>query len=139
MYYKNLEKFTEEQKKIRDIVHYILDNGNEGITLIRMSKLVYLADMFAKEKLGRQITNIEWINDRFNILTFDVINVMVNDPQLEISEKVLNFGTKGFYVNLKVIGRKSLLSNKEVQVLDKVIEKTKFMTFNQLMAIDKIF
>jgi len=82
-----------------------------------------------------KLTDIEWYFNHYGPYVSDVFDTADEDSDLRIVEKVSNFGTKKFLVESK-IEKSELqfeLNESERKIIDKVIDKTKSMNWNEFI------
>lgn len=124
--------------KVRDTLRYIVRNYPypSDLTKTRVTKLVYLADWFMVEEHGRQITNIKWFFDHYGPYVSDVLDAADDDKNIRILETQSSFGTVKYIVQSKVEKQKLKysLSDEEIEILNKVIEETKSLTWNDFIS-----
>src|SRR5258705_8020504 len=52
--------------KTAQLLHFFAkENGREGVTRKRLAKLAFMADILARQYLGRAISDLEYIKDQF--------------------------------------------------------------------------
>ena len=105
------------------------------LTKTRLTKLIYLIDWESSLESGAQLTDIEWYFNHYGPYVSDVFDTADEDSDLRIVEKVSNFGTKKFLVESK-IEKSELqfeLNESERKIIDKVIDKTKSMNWNEFI------
>lgn len=124
--------------KIQELIRYILNNYPyaEDLSKTRITKLAYLSDWCNTRQNGKQITSIKWYFDHYGPYVTDVVDAAEHDEDIEISKTFSMFGSPKLLVTkknqtkeLSVTG----LSSLEKQSIDKVIEETKQLNFNEFI------
>lgn len=120
--------------KVRNVLRYLTSKypyGND-LSKTRITKMVYLADWYYAQKYNRQITNIKWYFDHYGPYVPDVYETAVDDKYLCIKNDYSYYGTPKsvIVINDEYEDIRIKLSKKEIEVLDKVIEETKELTWN---------
>ena len=123
--------------KIDNVLRYIVRYYpfDFELTKTRLTKLIYLIDWESSLESGAQLTDIEWYFNHYGPYVSDVFDTADEDSDLRIVEKVSNFGTKKFLVESK-IEKSELqfeLNESERKIIDKVIDKTKSMNWNEFI------
>ncbi len=103
------------------------------ISNARLTKMIYLADLFSTQKYGTQLTDIKWYFDSYGPFVHDVEVEADSNPKFEIVSGVTIYGTpkrqiqfidNDFIINIP----------QEYQViLDEVIEQTKLLNWNEFI------
>ena len=125
------------RNKIDNVLRYIVRYYPYGfeLTKTRLTKLIYLIDWESSLEVGEQLTDIEWYFNHYGPYVSDVFDTADEDSDLKIVEKVSNFGTKKFLVESK-IEKSDLqfeLTGSEMKIIDKVINKTQSMNWNEFI------
>lgn len=124
--------------KVRDTLRYIVRNYPypRDLTKTRVTKMVYLADWFMVEEYSRQITDIQWFFDHYGPYVSDVLDAADDDKNIRILETQSSFGTVKYIVQPKVDKQKLKysLSEEEIEILNKVIDETKSLTWNDFIS-----
>lgn len=122
------------KNKVDNVLRYIINNYPypDELSKTRTTKLIYLVDWKSVQKTGHQITEIEWYFDHYGPYVSDVFDTADEDSEIRISEKVSNFGTKKYIVESKLSKEKLRceLSSEESDIIDEVIDETKFLSWN---------
>lgn len=98
----------------------------------RLTKLVYLSDWFSCLLYGKQLTEIRWVFNHYGPYVDDIIDTARQDRLFVISY------SQNFYGDNKLIiscdeNYQPMISIKEKNIIDFVIEKTKSMYFNEFI------
>lgn len=98
----------------------------------RLTKLVYLSDWFSCLLYGKQLTEIRWVFNHYGPYVDDIIDTARQDRLFVISN------SQNFYGDNKLIiscdeNYQPIISIKEKNIIDFVIEKTKSMYFNEFI------
>lgn len=125
------------RNKIDNVLRYIVRYYPYGfeLTKTRLTKLIYLIDWESSLEVGEQLTDIEWYFNHYGPYVSDVFDTADEDSDLKIVEKVSNFGTKKFLVESKIekSGLQFELTGSEMKIIDKVINKTQSMNWNEFI------
>lgn len=125
--------------KIRDTLRYILKNYPypSDLSKTRITKLVYLSDWLMVQNYHRQITDIKWYFDHYGPYVSDVLDEADDDKEIRINETESAFGSVKYIVEPKR-KKESLLHNSltddEIIIIDKVINDTKELTWNDFIS-----
>ncbi len=108
--------------KLRDVIYYFVRKLGVIESRIKLVKLLYLADVEAKEKLGRTITGLKYIYHFYGAYAPEIIEKALEMDGEEIRE-VYNpiFDRYEYYPVKEEI--KVNLGPDEIEVLDEVIRK----------------
>ncbi|MDU7411272.1 MAG: Panacea domain-containing protein [Anaerococcus sp.] len=124
--------------KLRNVLLYIVKNYPYGddLTKTRITKLVYLIDWEYTKKYGKQMTEISWYFDHYGPYVSDVLDEADEDKTVSIQSTLSNFGTIKYIVRPKY--DKELihyedLDVSEIEVINKVFENTKMLSWNQFI------
>lgn len=119
--------------KISDVAAYLCDHypHKSELSKTRLTKLVYLGDWKAAQKLGRQITGIKWYFHNYGPYVPDVVEGVKSDPRFDVTTSVNHYGDSKMEISL-VEGSKSSvgLSKEEQAILDEVIAETSPLYWN---------
>jgi len=124
--------------KINEILHYFIQNYpyKDELSKTRITKMVYLADWIYSVKYHKQLTNINWYFDHYGPYVNDVYNAALSDKDIEILCTQSAFGNRKelftFKDNFKVKDNFHL-NDKEIEVLDEVINNTKYLNWNDFI------
>lgn len=99
----------------------------------RLTKLVYLSDWFSSLLDKKQITNIKWLFNHYGPYVDDVVSLARTDPDFKIIPSTTMYGTDKYLVEFHGEQEQILLTDREKEILDAVIEKTKTMYFNSFI------
>ncbi|GKV69865.1 hypothetical protein NCCP2716_23630 [Sporosarcina sp. NCCP-2716] len=107
----------------------------------RITKMVYLADWYSAKKYGKQLTKINWYFDHYGPFVSDVYEEALKDKELIVKKELTAFGSPKETIYLKTNSVDDLklnrISEKEVKILNEVIEDTKM--FNWSEFIDYVY
>ena len=121
---------------LKDIVYYLVDKypHKEHLANARITKMVYLADWYSANVFDKQVSEISWYFDNYGPFVTDVIKMAQNNSDVfSVTEENNYFGA-----TKRVIGTVStyspILTDSEIQSLNKVIEITKNKTWDQFIT-----
>lgn len=119
---------------LREIMCYFCQNYpyRDELSNSRLTKLVYLSDWFSCLLYGKQLTEIRWVFNHYGPYVDDIIDTARQDRLFVISY------SQNFYGDNKLIiscdeNYQPMISIKEKNIIDFVIEKTKSMYFNEFI------
>lgn len=119
--------------KLQEVIQYICCYYAypQELSNARLTKMVYLADWNSAQRLGRQITTINWYFDHHGPFVDDVINAARRDPNIRLDKTENFYGrpkTLFTYVGKPV--RPNLLNQDEINVINNVMAETQQFTFD---------
>jgi len=127
--------------KIKEVIYYFLINYpyKDELSKTRLTKMIYLADWESAKRCGKQITKINWYFDHYGPYVPDVYQVALKDKKINIKKGFSAFGSpketiefdKG-YADYSVDNVR--LNIEQVEILDKVIEDTKYLNWNDFIS-----
>ena len=119
---------------LREIMCYFCQNYpyRDELSNSRLTKLVYLSDWFSCLLYGKQLTEIRWVFNHYGPYVDDIIDTARQDRLFVISN------SQNFYGDNKLIiscdeNYQPMISIKEKNIIDFVIEKTKSMYFYEFI------
>ncbi|MEY8214981.1 MAG: Panacea domain-containing protein [Colwellia sp.] len=104
-----------------------------AISKARLTKMVYLADWFSALLDGKQLTEIKWIFNHYGPYVDDVVEAAQNSLGFKIEHQSTMFGTSKYVVSYNGSVDSIDLTEREKNILNTVIEKTKSMYFNDFV------
>ncbi len=107
--------------KLRSAIFYFVKQLGEIDSRIKLVKLIYLADLEAKQKLGRTITGIEYVYHFYGPYSPEIIEEAVEMNGEYIVEAYNPLFDRYEYYPLVDFDIK--LSDEELKILDEVIKK----------------
>lgn len=119
--------------KISDVAAYLCDQypHKSELSKTRLTKLVYLADWKAAQKLRRQMTGISWYFHNYGPYVDDVVEAVKSDPRFCITSSVNQYGDPKMEISLQNGSQISVgLSKEEKTLLDEVIAETSPLYWN---------
>jgi len=124
--------------KLENIIAYLCLNypHKNELSKARLTKLVYLADWFSSLLTQRQMTNIQWVFNHYGPYVDDVVNEVSRNENFNIQYTTTKFGGDKYLISLSH-DIEIFLDDREKEILDFVINKTKDMYFDEF--IDYIY
>ncbi|AGR76483.1 conserved hypothetical protein (DUF4065 domain) [Aliarcobacter butzleri 7h1h] len=122
--------------KIENIMAYLCKYYpyKKELSKARLTKLVYLSDWFSAVINQKQITNIKWIFNHFGPYVDDVTNTAINSNYFRILNTTTKYGDEKSIICFDGIEDDIDISEKDKQILDFVISKTKNMYFDEFIT-----
>lgn len=106
------------------------------LTKTRITKLIYLIDWESIKEYDKQLTSIRWYFDHYGPYVSDVLDTADKDESIKIEKSISNFGTIKYIIKA-TNNRKELkyddLTEQDVLIIDRVINKTKRLSWNQFI------
>jgi len=115
----------------RDLIRYVLARAGAS-TLTRILKLLFLADYYAMYYLSKRITKTEWVNHYYGAFSWDLVNEITNDEEIDSRYDILN--DRVYYV---YNGETPTIDYEVKEFLDYVIDKYKNYTDYELVLESK--
>jgi len=108
--------------KLRDVIYYLINKLGSIESRTKLVKLIYLADVEAKEKFGRTITGLTYIYHFYGPYAPEIIETALEMDGDEIKEIYNPFFDRYEYI-IGERGKEVGLSHEEIKVLDRIIKK----------------
>ena len=105
----------------------------DEISNARLTKMVYLADLYSIQKFGNQLTNIRWYFDNFGPFVHDIENEAYRNTDFEIISGLTMYGTPKRQIRFLHNSVNYEIPNQVIEILDKVIDDTKMLNWNQFI------
>ena len=99
----------------------------------RLTKLVYLADWFSALLDDKQMTDIEWMFNHYGPYVNDISNIANLDSEFSITPEKTLYGGDKYVISYSGASVDYELTEREKAIIDAIIEKTKFMFFNDFI------
>lgn len=121
------------QNNLENIMAYICQSYpfKDELSNARLTKLVYLVDWFHSVYTGQQATRVVWFFNHYGPYVEDVYNLANNSSYFDVEY------SRNYYGDNKVIihynGPCVRLNVNTEKIIDFVINKTKFMYFNDFI------
>ncbi|MBW8126582.1 MULTISPECIES: Panacea domain-containing protein [Pseudomonas] len=121
--------------RLQNIVAYLCHTYpyKHELSKARLTKLVYLADWFSSLLDDDQMTDVRWIFNHYGPYVDDIVDSVRNSRGFSISAQENPYGSTKYLVSYSGDYRKIELSERDEEILDAVIEKTKRMYFNDFI------
>lgn len=118
-----------------DIIKYFCKNypHRNELSNARLTKMVYLADWENCKIHKKQITNINWYFDNYGPYVEDIKNAAINSNDFIVEQVVNSHGTPKTLININVGAKINNLSEEEIKILNKVIDDTKKLFWNDFI------
>ncbi|WP_445660976.1 Panacea domain-containing protein [Acinetobacter sp. F16] len=118
---------------LNDLIKYFCSAypHSQELSKARLTKMIYLADWENYKDSQKQISNIAWYFDNFGPYVTDVINIAYEDPEVRVVSTRTIYGTDKTLIEYK--GQKPILDESVKNVLDKVIEGTKSLSWKSFI------
>tara|TARA_R110001583_G_scaffold8175_3_gene39548 strand:- start:304 stop:774 length:471 start_codon:yes stop_codon:yes gene_type:complete len=121
--------------KLQNILAYLCERyPHKGeLSKARLTKLVYLADWFSALSDNKQMTDIEWLFNHYGPYVDDITLCAQSSDQFKITTEQTAHGSMKYLIQFHGVFQQNSLSEREQQILDVVINKTKHMYFNDFI------
>lgn len=121
--------------RLQNIVAYLCYNypHKHELSKARLTKLVYLADWFSSLLDDDQMTDIRWIFNHYGPYVDDVVDSVKKSRGFSIVTQENPYGSTKYLVSYSGDHKKIDLSDRDEEILDAVINKTKSMYFNDFI------
>ena len=121
--------------RLQNIIAYFCANYpyKGELSKARLTKLVYLADWFSALADGKQLTNIEWVFNHYGPYVEDVVRAADEDYGFVIEDDWTSYGSRKQLIKFYGKPNDIELTNREEEILDAVIEKTRRLYFNDFI------
>lgn len=122
-------------KKLQEIIAYLcLQYPHKSeITKARLTKMVYLADWFSALLDNKQLTKIEWVFNHYGPYVDDVVEAAHSSLGFKVDSRSTMYGTTKYVISYDGNLNDIKLTEREVDILNTVIKKTKDMYFNDFV------
>ncbi|WP_319380661.1 Panacea domain-containing protein [Thiomicrorhabdus sp.] len=121
--------------KIQSIIAYLCNEypHKSEITKARLTKMVYLADWFSALLKGKQLTDINWVFNHYGPYVDDVVEAAQTNYGFKIETESTPYGTPKYIISFHGNSENIDLTNDDKEILQKVIEKTRSLYFNDFV------
>ncbi|WP_335992747.1 Panacea domain-containing protein [Pseudoalteromonas sp. CH_XMU1449-3] len=121
--------------KLQNIIAFICANypHKSELTKARVTKLVYLADWFSSLLDKKQMTDIEWVFNHYGPYVDDVVDAAHSSFGFKIEHQNTMYGSSKYVLSYNGSDDAIKLEEREKEILNAVMEKTKTMYFNQFV------
>ena len=119
--------------RITDVAAYLCENypHKSELSKTRLTKLVYLSDWKAAQKVRQQMTGIKWYFHNFGPYVPDVVEAVESDPRFAITSSINHYGDPKMEISVREGVNTSVgLSKEEKSLLDEVIAETSPLYWN---------
>ncbi|ADH98312.1 Panacea domain-containing protein [Salisediminibacterium selenitireducens] len=123
---------------ISDVLLYFINKYPypDELSKTRITKMVYLADLYKTQVIGEQLTEIKWYFDHYGPYVSDVYDAAKKDNRISFENTFSAFG------HPKTVIRKNntqedleylYLEEEDKKILDQVIEETKYLNWTDFI------
>lgn len=121
--------------KLQNIIAFICANypHKSELTKARVTKLVYLSDWFSALLDKKQLTEIEWVFNHYGPYVDDVVDAAHSAFGFKIEHQNTMYGTSKYVLSYNGDEESIKLEERDKEILNAVMEKTKTMYFNQFV------
>lgn len=122
-------------KKLENIIAYLCKYypHKKELSKARLTKLVYLADWFSAVINHKQITKTEWLFNHYGPYVDDITKVATESKYFKINYTTTRFGSEKAIILFGGEGKDIEVSEKDKEILDFVIFKTKSLYFDDFI------
>lgn len=125
-------------RKLKDTILYILSKSEFSITKTRLVKLIYLADLFSKQKKGKTITDVRYnyyYYGPFSKLIVEELDKLVAEKVIEERHVASQQGKKYLvYSTYNKVATFPSLEQDDLGILESVLQKYGSIDFKDLIA-----
>ena len=121
--------------RLQNIIAYFCTHyPHKGeLSKARLTKLVYLADWFSALVDERHMTSIDWVFNHYGPYVNDVFNSATESSGFNISNDTTIYGSDKVLISYSGDSVEKSLSDRDKEILDAVIDKTKKLYFNDFI------
>ena len=124
---------------LQKIMAYLCKNYpyKDELSNARLTKMVYLADWYNVCSTGQQLTDIEWYFDNYGPFVHDVLITAGNTTGFQVVQTTTMYGTPKIVIGEdpeNKLPEKIALNDNTQKILDKVIQNTKDLNWNQFIS-----
>ncbi|PKH92496.1 hypothetical protein CXF76_06375 [Pseudoalteromonas sp. 78C3] len=121
--------------KLQNIIAFICANypHKSELTKARVTKLVYLADWFSALLDKKQMTDIKWVFNHYGPYVDDVVDAAHSGFGFKVEHQNTMYGTSKYVLSYNGRENSIKLEERDKEILNAVMEKTKTMYFNQFV------
>jgi len=111
-------EFPEQvSEKVRDVVLFLTYKSTRPLSARRIQKLAYLAELRAIEKLGRRLTDADFINYKHGPWSLEVALAAEEAPELQMSKEETPKGIGRFFSPAQNKAKIHALGKEEIDLL----------------------
>lgn len=120
-----------------DVIKYLFINYPQKgeLSIARLVKMVYLSDWKSCLLYGKQITSIQWYFSNFGPFVSEIVDSIRKDDDYTISLCTNQFGDKKELIQIKDNIKSPIISDKNKQILDFVINKTYILDWEKFICL----
>jgi len=121
--------------KLRSIMAYFGANypHKDELSKARLTKLVYLADWYSAVVRERKMTDVDWIFNHYGPYVDNITDLANLDDDFAVSAQKTTYGGNKYVISYSGETVKDDFDDKELEILDAIINKTKTMYFNDFI------
>ncbi|UJX25200.1 SocA family protein [Pseudoalteromonas sp. CF6-2] len=121
--------------KLQNIIAFICVHYpyKSELTKARVTKLVYLADWFSALLDKQQMTDIKWVFNHYGPYVDDVVDAAHSSFGFKIEHQSTMYGSSKYVLSYNGKEDAIKLAERDKDILNAVMEKTKSMYFNQFV------
>lgn len=120
-----------------DLVSYIIKNypNSEELSKARLNKIIYLIDWKSAIEFEKQVTDIKWIFNHYGPYVSEIEVLINSDLRLKIESTTNIYGNEKNIIRLIEDKNFQDPTDKEKEIIDFVIEKTKKFYWNKFIEL----
>lgn len=134
-----MDEQTKIDHKIRDIIVFFTYK-TQYLTEIRLNKLIYLAELYSIEKLGKRLLDIDFFSYHYGPYSPDIATVgeAISGEDITIEYEPTNTGYNAtFYKTTQDKTCVKHITEKEFEVLDDIVRDFKYKSTPQIVDAAK--
>lgn len=122
---------------MRDAAAYICKHYpyKSDLSNARVTKMIYLADWRSAIRRGKQLTDTEWVFDRYGPFVYAILDIAREDPDFEVVTTRNMYGSPKDLLKVADDVSYPSLEEEEKEILDFVIESTQKKNFEDFIRL----
>jgi len=124
---------TEKLKEI--IIYFVFKSSEHQLGRVKLTKLIYLSDVLAYQRLGRTITGLSYTRHKHGPWNFKIQEVIPQIPQIrEVKTKTLR--GEPFYKYAGIVSEYSIrhLKDEEYKIIEKINEHWGKISLDKILS-----
>lgn len=125
----NLDKLKEV------IIYFIFKSSRHQLGRVKLTKLIYFADLLAYQRLGRMITGLTYVNYKHGPWSYTIQEVIPQIPEIQ-EQKTQTLKGEPFYKYTGTVKeyRLKYLSDREFKILEEINTKWGKISLKEILS-----